>query len=577
MTDLDDIVQRVADGGDVDWDAAERAAASGDERQLVRSLRAVHRLAWRGGPSEPDSPTAAAGAWGRLELRERLGVGSFGEVYRAWNPVLRREVALKLYRRDVSAATATRALQEGRALARVDHPNVVRVHGAEVHDGRVGLWMDLVPGRSLRELLETQGPLAPHEAATIGIELCRALAAIHLAGLVHCDVKAANVMRREGGRIVLMDLGEVRRAEGIEPGPVSGTPLYMAPELFAGAPSTPRSDIYALGVLLYHLVTGAYPVGVATPGEVSERLSHGEVRLLRDERPDLPAAFVRAVERALALDPADRFATAGEMERALGVALGVEPSGEAKGSASGIPRWLPWLGMALAVALVAVFVLAVRPRDSTAPTEGPARSTVATEGTTSTYTASARMFRVLPGGQRERLESGDHLSVGDHVGLEFEASRSVHVYVINEDATGGAFVLFPLPYLEPRNPLPAGRVSLPGISDGEPQYWVASSAGGRERLLLLASPEPLADFEAEMAKLPRPAAGEAAIPLPSAARERLRSLGRLGTSPPGTVPPRPAATRLFEMAKELSAELEVVDGVWIRQFAFENPGTATER
>src|SRR5262249_11140650 len=151
--------------------------------------------------------------WGPLEVRHRIGSGSFGEVFVARDPRLQREVALKL-RRAGALERSKRWLDEARRLARVRHPNVVTVYGADQHDGRGGLWMELVHGRTLEERLRHEGPLGAREGALIGAELCAALAAVHGQGLVHGDVKTHNVMRegapgasRDAGRIVLMDFG----------------------------------------------------------------------------------------------------------------------------------------------------------------------------------------------------------------------------------------------------------------------------------------------------------------------------------------------------------------------------------
>src|SRR5262249_44273053 len=149
------------------------------------------------------------------KLIERLGGGTFGDVYRAWDQDLERDVALKLLRPDAageSSGHASRIANEGRLLARVRHPNVVCGHGVAVHDDRVGLWMELLRGVTLEQRLAAQGPFSAREATLVGVDLCGALAAIHAAGLIHRDVKAQNVMREAGGRIVLMDLGTGREA-----------------------------------------------------------------------------------------------------------------------------------------------------------------------------------------------------------------------------------------------------------------------------------------------------------------------------------------------------------------------------
>ena len=142
--------------------------------------------------------------WGALELRRKIADGGFGTVYRAWDPALEREVALKVLR---TADRSWSVIQEGRLLARVRHPNVVTVYGVDEYEGTVGLWMEWVEGLTLTQVLAARGVLGGQEAALIGIDVCRAVAAVHKAGLLHRDIKAHNVMREADGRVVLMDFG----------------------------------------------------------------------------------------------------------------------------------------------------------------------------------------------------------------------------------------------------------------------------------------------------------------------------------------------------------------------------------
>jgi serine/threonine-protein kinase len=332
------IAQSIADGSPIDWDAAE-SRASGEDRAVIRQLRVLADLAalHRSLPSSPGDTAPASvareanvapaiGSWAHLALRERLGHGASGEVYRAWDRQLEREVALKLLHVDevTDDPQASRLAMEARLLARLHHPNVVTVHGVAIHDGRVAFWMELVRGATLEQLLLKRGSFGAREAALIGIDLCRALAAIHAAGLIHRDVKAQNVMREDGGRIVLMDLGtgrEIDPSRGRRWPDLAGTPLYLAPEIFSGAPASERSDLYSLGVLLYHLVTGSFPVRATTIEELQEGLAKGEVVRLRDARADLPTTFVSAVNRAISSDPDRRYASAGAFETDLVNAL----------------------------------------------------------------------------------------------------------------------------------------------------------------------------------------------------------------------------------------------------------------
>ena len=274
-----------------------------------------------------DTPSPEAlERWGPFEHLQRVGRGSFGEVYRAFDPTLQRYVALKLLlpsglNRDDEASAL---LREARAIARVRHPNVLSIYGVDRHDGRVGLWSDFVQGTTLSRLLAAQGPLGPREAALIVIDVCRAVGAVHAVGLLHRDIKSGNVMREEGGRILLMDFG-LTLESGIENDP-SGTPAYMAPELLLGRPATIASEIYAIGVLLFHLLTGRYPVEGANLGELRSAHAAGTRRTVLDVRPDLPVALAHVVETATNVNPLRRFGSAGQMITALSDAIGMSGS-----------------------------------------------------------------------------------------------------------------------------------------------------------------------------------------------------------------------------------------------------------
>ncbi|HEX6315999.1 MAG TPA: serine/threonine-protein kinase [Gemmatimonadaceae bacterium] len=255
--------------------------------------------------------------WGGLRILDELGRGGFGRVYRAWDDTLAREVALKIIRvSPVDPDLVAGVLSEGRLLARVRHRNVVTVFGATQIDDEIGLWMELVRGRSLAEIVRDDGPLGAGEAALIGNSLGHALAAVHAAGLLHRDVKANNVMREAGGRIVLMDFGagrDLTAAGHRDRSEFSGTPIYMAPEVLTGGQASASADVYSLGVLLFFLVTGRFPIEGRGVGDIVVAHSLGNRRLLSDVRPDLPDGFVRVVERMLTADPAERYQSAGAM------------------------------------------------------------------------------------------------------------------------------------------------------------------------------------------------------------------------------------------------------------------------
>lgn len=362
--DLDKLFESVADGESIDWDALEQAAPNDEALALIRQLRLiaevseVHRsqvdeielaedaavtgpAAGGGQPIQssvkrhvypdvdttPGPPTRVppAGApgghlevWGHLLLVRKVGEGTFGEVFQAHDTWLDHPVALKLLKTEAENWVApAQLLHEARKLARVRHVNVVTVHGADRHNGRVGFWMDFIDGETLATRVG-KGGLSAGEAASVGQEVCKALAAVHRANIIHRDVKAQNVMRaHDGGRIILMDFGAGEFVDAPKETRAQGTPLYLAPEVLEGGEATVRSDIYACGVLLYHLVTTRFPVEGGSLEAIRAAHARGERRRLRDARPDLPESFIAIVERAIDPSPARRYASAGEMEAKL--------------------------------------------------------------------------------------------------------------------------------------------------------------------------------------------------------------------------------------------------------------------
>ena len=307
------------------------------------------RLSIEGQGSQPQ----ALQRWGPFEHLQRVGQGSFGEVYRAFDPKLQRHVALKLLLpndRDRDADSLA-VLREARALARLRHPNVITVYGVDRHDGRVGFWTDFVRGETLSDILLAHGPMGAREAALVAIDVCRAASALHAAGLLHRDIKASNVMREEGGRILLLDFG-LTQEQGSNDSR-SGTPFYMAPELLEGQPATVASDIYAMGVLLFNLITNDYPVRGSGRSELRAAHLAGQRRSVLDVRPDLSERIVFVVETAIDPNPEKRFSSAGRMAVAIADAIGLALTPAAV-DAPKQHRWLrPWLiapGLAMALA-----------------------------------------------------------------------------------------------------------------------------------------------------------------------------------------------------------------------------------
>ena len=574
------VASSVADGNSVVWsEVASSAAIAGDEA-LVRELDAIARIGAfhrkAAGADIPNDDDRTGHSWARLEILERLGAGSFGTVYRARDQRLQRDVALKIYRTHGLASQQLTALfSEGRLLARVRHPNVVLVHGIEEHADEVGLSLELVDGRTLAQEVAAGGPLGFREAALIGQDLCRALSAVHNEGLVHRDIKPQNVMRERGGRIVLMDFGIGRDLRASHDGGsnVGGTPLYMAPEVFSGAAPSVASDIYSLGVLLFYLVTGTHPVVAATRTELAHAHRDGRRRLVRDLRPELPDAFVEVIDRACAVDPTQRYATAGAMHGALATVLGVssETTSFQAASRSTQFRGARWaLASAVLIAAAAVVFIMTRQRE-TPQTSNPivAVAPVSTNPSPAPVPADPEEYRIRAvfhravGTGSEPLQGNARVRPGDRLFLEIEATRSLHLYVVNQDERGESYLLFPLPGQALKNPLAAGTTHrLPGRVD-----WEVTSAGGREHFLVVASPEPLMALEKVFTQLPAPQiGGPAPAALSREAIGQLRGIG--GLSPRATAG---AATDLLRSAAALGGH-ETVKGPWMRQFTLENPG-----
>lgn len=362
---FEQVSRAVADGEAIDWNGL-ITADDPESKALIEQLRVLEGVArlHRDTLPEPNEPATLpppplqpGDFWGHLTLRGELGRGARGHVYRAWDPQLDREVALKLSVDRDPEKTNKDVISEARLLAKVKHPHIATIYGAERRSGLVGLWMELIEGETLEAMLGRVGRFNAREAALIGIEVCSALSAVHSASLLHRDVKAQNVMRDRNGRLVLMDFGTSRDVE-VSAGEFVhdevGTPLYMAPELFAGGKATVQSDIYSVGVLLYRLVTGSVPVEAHSPSSLRAAHQKRHRKPLADVRSDLPLAFVRVVERAIAFDPAERYPSTGALEMALaGLLVPVEPQQQAARTGS---RMTALVGLA-AGALIAAGVL----------------------------------------------------------------------------------------------------------------------------------------------------------------------------------------------------------------------------
>ncbi len=342
-----------------DLDSSTREALKDLER-IAEFSREIQRTATDAAPAEPP-PTSATPPferWRDLTLLERIGTGAWGEVWRAWDATLHRQVALKFLvpSGDTDAHASANLLKEARALARVRHPNIVTVYGIAEDQDRVGMWMECVPGITLAREIERVGALPAHRVAQIGLQLCSALEALDAAGLVHLDIKPANILLEGEDRVVLTDFGLGWRSElddHVTPRS-SGTPLFMAPEVLAGGKPTHQSDLYSLGVTLWWALAGRSPFDARTLRELRDQAARGPSQSLGSVRPDAPSALVDAIQWAMNADPAARPQSAALLASRLKLAL--DPTEARHRNARGSHRLRIAVGTAVGIA-VGVLVL----------------------------------------------------------------------------------------------------------------------------------------------------------------------------------------------------------------------------
>ena len=261
---------------------------------------------------------------GRYRVDGLLGSGAMGEVYRAYDPVIDRPVAIKIVRTELAAGSGSeqwlqRFRREARAAGRRFHPNIVAILDFGEDDGMPFLAMEYVDGRSLDAILKTSGRLDPNRSIAIITQVLSALGFAHQNGIVHRDVKPSNIMVLSNGEVKVADFGIARidASEFTIVGDLLGTPAYMAPEQFAGAPVDRRTDLFAAGVILFEMLTGVKPFRGKS---ITEIISFMETRGPEDIRalnPAVPDSLKQVITKALAFDPARRYDDASEFSKAI--------------------------------------------------------------------------------------------------------------------------------------------------------------------------------------------------------------------------------------------------------------------
>lgn len=310
------------------------------------------------------------------EIKEILGSGGMATVYLAIHERLQREVALKVMSREVSVTEAFQKsfLTEGRTVAKLDHPNIVKIYDIDSQNGHFYMSMEFLSKGSLKELIISE-KITVSTALNITEQIANALNYAHLKGYIHRDIKPANIMFREDDSAVLTDFGiakmEGTTGEMTQMGYIAGTPYYMAPEQATGNNQIDqRADIYSLGVMFYEMLTGSKPFTGSNTVAITYEHVHGDIPTLHGEH----QKFQLAISKALAKNPDDRFYTTGDFTKALNEAyqlqdetiimerasqsdaetLIIKPNPSlGKDSVGKKPRW-PWLVSIIIISIIGV-------------------------------------------------------------------------------------------------------------------------------------------------------------------------------------------------------------------------------
>jgi tetratricopeptide (TPR) repeat protein len=402
---------------------------------------------------------------GHYRIESQIGAGGMGVVYRAYDLELQRWVAIKILSAPADEVSRARLLHEARAASRLNHPNICTVHEVDQAGGQTFIVMEHVEGLQLSESIGPAG-LPIDAAVEMGRQLAGALAHAHARGIVHRDLKSNNVMVTADGRAKVLDFGVAQRYSddelqtrtrsqaAVDIGPMAGTLAYMAPERLRGAAADARSDIWALGVILYEMVTGRRPFDGRTPFELTANIIEASL----DVAPPVPAPFWRVIRRCLSKEPRERYATADELRVDLDVLQGIDTRQRF--------RWR--VAAAAAAAMVAVLVWAIReqlpgagpgPTSSEAAVPAPAvRKAVAVFGFKNLSgrsdaawlsTAFSEMFATeLAAGEQLRSIAAENvvraridLSLGDVESFGKETLERIHRNLGCQFVVIGSFVL----------------------------------------------------------------------------------------------------------------------------------------
>lgn len=354
---------------DDDDDDSEFAATHFDPSLQAEAEAAFRAATLPGGPLMPAVPVARSGApspqadmpvrqVGRYEIRERLGRGGMASVFKAHDPGIGRDVAIKFLHASLCEDEEYRArfLREARASGGLSHPNIVTVHDVGEIDGRPYMAMELLDGESLADVLEPGKPLPIRDVVVMAIQLARALDYSHKRGIVHRDIKPGNIARSKGTLdIKVMDFGiaHMESSKGEQRtrvGDVLGTPQYMSPEQINGEKIDGRADLFSVGIVMYQMLTGQRPFTGDSVVNLALKIAKEEPTPLNKLRPNIPASLRRVVDRCLAKAPDDRFPSGAELADALTRVLSeIDEESQAVDRPRIIPLRVKWTAMMAAI------------------------------------------------------------------------------------------------------------------------------------------------------------------------------------------------------------------------------------
>jgi serine/threonine protein kinase len=486
---------------------------------------------------------------GKYRVVERLGRGGQAEVFRAVHPGLPgRDLVVKWARHALPEPLRRQLIEEARVLARLEDPGIVRIHDIDVHEGRPFLVLEHVPGRSLHDQLRLNGPPRPRDAAELVARLARTLAVLHENHVLHLDVKPANILIDAAGRPRLTDFGLAAMPGGAgdaefgpQPGVISGTLRYMAPEQARGDAGRigPRTDVFGLGGVLYELLTGRPPHDGSTVEDLLDKARSAALDPPRQINPRVPRALERICLRAMAREPEDRYASAADLGHALRRYLG--------------RRRIVAVSVLAGLLVAALMIPSLLKRP--APLDGDLTLRVWSQDGDSKHGLEIDQPGALPVRNSEMVH------------LEARLDRPGFIYLIWLDSQGRVLPLYPWdPALGFARPTPRTAPqralhSPPELDKG----WEVDGTSGLETALLLARGSPLppeVDLAALVGTLPPTSYGDTHERqtwklTPALAGPRVLRTGHRGLK----VEPGPIADPLVQAMERLRPHFDLIQAV----------------